>query len=102
MAGAVRYSAFASHPLVSGLDDSWWNESRETRKRMRAQGGLGAAEVHGGEPEDGGGSIGRGLCPRAEESPARDFVVGSKGEPRGEVTFAGPAAHVGSHLGDEA
>jgi hypothetical protein len=36
----------------------------------RAQGGLGAPEIHGRQPEDGRGAIRRGLGATAQEAPA--------------------------------
>ena len=37
----------------------------------------------------------------AEQAAARDLVVGRQRQPRGEMFFAGPAAHVSADFGDQ-
>ena len=55
----------------------------------RAERGLRAAELHGGQAEDGGGAIGRGLGAAAEQAAAGDLVLGRQRQPRRECFSVG-------------
>ena len=66
-----------------------------------AERGGGARKAHGTAAQHGGRAIGRRRGPGAEQSAARDFVVGRQGKPGGEMLGGAPAVHVSADLGDQ-
>ncbi len=67
-----------------------------------AESGLCTPEAECGHAENASGAVCRGLCFRAEESPAGDFVIGREGKPGSEVLFSRPSVHIGTDLGEQA
>ncbi len=67
-----------------------------------AESGLCTPEAECGHAENASGPVCRGLCFRAEESPAGDFVIGREGKPGSEVLFSRPSVHIGTDLGEQA
>jgi hypothetical protein len=74
---------------------------RAARRRWKAPRAVSVRATVGRHAERGRGPIGRGLCARAQQPPARDFVARREREPRGEVLLGGPAAHVGANFRDQ-
>ena len=80
-----------------GLADTEGDPSVE-----RAERGLGAPQVHGGEAQDRRRPVGGRLSTTAQEASTRHLVVGREGEPGGEVFLRRPAGHLGANFGEEA
>ncbi len=66
-----------------------------------AERGLSAAQVHRGEPEQGGRAIGGGLGAGAEQAPPGDPVLGRQGLPRNDVAHDLEPGDTGDVTDDE-